>query len=613
MKRDMMRRPSAILAMGILTSVLFLAGCASTAPRNKPSAADVEMRKQAIALFVEGKAEESKGNRDAAIALYFEALQYNPQSDDIAIGLSKAFIGSGKIKSARSFAEKAVSINSANVEGLRILQYIYQQEGDIAKAASCLESLLKIKPDSDIGMVFRLSQYYFALGKDSRAREVLLARAKHPGIPRDELMGIAGFLADNGFADDAIAILRGMVQNNPTDVDTWVTMGSLYGDMGQDKKAIEVFTQALEKNPGNDSLFVSIGNYCMMQNNWDCAITYFERARETGFNNARVMSTLAALNFNAKRTPRAEALRDSVIAMGEDSAPFYFSLGKSMNYLERAGDAVEYYRKGFAKPIDKIEEEDILNAYLGYVRALINSDRGDEALRIIREEASKNVRDEEALKDIEGMVYMEMKRYDDAVALYEWLMDSSPENPRYIISLTQAYNAAGQYRKSEEKLLALLRKEPSNTRYLMQIGIVYDLMKQFDKAEEVLLKVIRLEPDNAHALNNLAYMYIENGKSLSKAIGMVKRALKIDPRNGAYLDTLGWGFFRKGDLSAARENIEGALAIADKPDKGVIYEHYGEILARQGHKDKALDAYRKSIECGEDKDRIQKKIDALGR
>lgn len=613
MKRNIVRRPVAMLAMGILTSLLFLAGCASNVSRSKLSAEDVEARKTAIDLFVEGKAEEAKGNRDAAISLYFEAFQYNPESDDIAIGLSKAFISSGKILSAQLFAEKAVSINPSNVEGLRILQFLYQQEGDIPKAADCLEKLLKLKPDSDIGVVFRLAQYYFALDKDSKAREILLVHAKRPNLPRGDLAGIAGFLADNGLFDDAFAIYRSMVEADPTDVDSWVSMGSLYGETGQEKKALEVFTQALEKNPGNLSLLVSIGNYCMSGNNWDCAITYFERARSAGLNNAKVLSTLAALNFNAKRFPQAEALRDSVIGMGDDGPSFYFSMGKSMNYLERYGDAVEYYRKGFAKPIDKLQDDEKLNAYLGFVRALINSGQGEEALRIIREDAQKNIGDEEAVKDVEGMVYMEMKRYEDAISLYEWLVDSVPDNPRYIISLTQAYNAAGQYQKSEEKLLPLLRKEPANTRYLMQISIVYDSMKQFKKAEDALLKVIKLEPENAHALNNLAYMYIENGKSLSKAIEMVKRALKIDPKNGAFLDTLGWGFFRKGDLAAARENIEGALAIAEKADCGVIYDHYGDILVRQDQKDKAREAYQKAIEYGEDKDKIQKKIDALGR
>lgn len=610
MKRFTMRRPGMALTAGLFTALLFLSGCASTAPR-KTSAADVETKKAALDLFVEGKTEEAKGNRDGAIALYFEAFQYNPKSDDIAIALSKAFISSGKIKSSLLFANSAVSINPSNAEGWKILQFLYQQEGDIAKAASSLEMLMKLEPDPDIGMIYRLAQYYFALQKDSRAREILLTRVKQSNVSRDELTGIAGFLADNGLFGDAASILRNLVYTDPTDVDSWVNLGTLYSELGQEQNASETYAEALEKNPGNVSIFISIGNSCMRENNWNCAIEYFERARANGFNNPKIMSTLTALYFNSEKFNEAEALRDSIIALGEDGAPFYFSLGKSMNYLERYHDAAEYFRKGFENPVDTIQDNDKLNAYVGYMRALIQIDKGDEALRIIREEASKIIRDEESLKDIEAIVYMEMKRYDDAAAIYEWLLDASPDNPRYILSLTQAYNANGLYSKSEEKLLAALGKEPDNTRYLMQLGIVYDMEKNFKKAEDVFLRIIELEPNNSLALNNLSYMYIENGKNISKAIRMVKQALKVEPQNGAYLDTLGWGYFRKGDLAAARENIENALKYSEKSDRGVIYDHYGDVLVKQGENEKAREAYMKAVEFGEAREKIQKKIDDL--
>jgi tetratricopeptide (TPR) repeat protein len=394
-------------------------------------------------------------------------------------------------------------------------------------------------------------------------------------------------------------------------VDSWINFGVLYSDNGKDSQAIEVLTRGLEKNPGNQSLLITIGNVCMRQNNWDCAIAHFEKARAAGFNAPKILMTLSELYFNARRFQDGEALRDSVIAMGEDGAVFYFFLGKSMNYLERYQDAADYYRKGFAKPIDKLSEEEKLTGYVGYIKSLIRLGKADDAVRVIHDEASKNIKDSENVKDVEGIVYLELKRYDDAIAIYKWLADADPDNPRYVISLSQSYFATEKYTEAERVLLNALKKTPDNTRFLMQLGIVYDASKEFNKAEDTLLKVIRKEPDNAHALNNLAYMYIENGKNLSKAIEMAKRALKIDPNNGAYLDTLGWGYFRKGNISEAKTHIERALKVSERQDKGVIYDHYGDILLRMGLKKEAGDAYTRAIEYGEDKGKIQKKIDSL--
>ncbi len=600
-------------AAGVFAMLLLISGCASTARQQRVSVEDVEMKKRALDLFVEGKNAEAKGNHDAAIPLYFEALQYNPQSPDILLALSKTFIASGKALSAIHFANRAVSVDPANVESWRILQYLYQQTGDIARAAECLETVLKLKPDSDIGVVFRLAQYYGTMGKDDRARKVLLDRARNPDLPKDEMSAIAEYLSQSGFIDDAISVYTRLTEKDPADVDSWVALGSLYDQTGNEAKAEEIYRNALELNPGNVFLYISIGNNCMNQNKWDCAINYFERARASGIENPKLMSTLTSLYYYADRLQEAEALRDSVISMGADDAQFYFFLGKALGFRDRHEESAEYFRQGFSKPLDELSDEQKLNAYAGYANALIRTKRPDEALRVIREDAVKNIKEIQYVKDIEGSIYQEMKRYDDAIAIYLWLMDADPENPRYLVALTQAYNGAGKYSDAEALLLDALKEDPDNTRYLMQLGIVYDYTKELEKAEEVLLKVIRKEPGNTLALNNLAYMYIENNRNISKAIQMVKRALKTDPDNGAYLDTLAWGYYRKGNIKEARQHVEQAIANANRLDKGVIYDHYGDILLQLGLKDQARDAYRKAIEFGESAEKIQPKIDALDR
>jgi len=170
-----------------------------------------------------------------------------------------------------------------------------------------------------------------------------------------------------------------------------------------------------------------------------------------------------------------------------------------------------------------------------------------------------------------------MKRYNDAIAILEWLSSS----------------------------------DPKNISYLLKLSLVYDMAEIFEKAEKALLEVLKLEPEQALALNNLAYMYMEHNQHLDKAITMVKRALASEPDNGAYLDTLGWGYFKKGNYKEARKYIEAALKVADAADRGVIYEHYGDILTKMGKSKEAIEAYKSAIKLGEDSDRIQPKLDAL--
>jgi tetratricopeptide (TPR) repeat protein len=604
---------SALLIGSALLAVLILFGCAATVPKGQAKGIQDQLKRKSVDLFVEGKSAEITKDYGKALSFYFEALQYDPRNDDIMLALARVFAGSGKIKSAEYFAEMAVQVKPSNADGWRILQTLYQQEGDIPSAAQALETYIKLKPDASFPDVVRLAQYYFTMKMKDHAKNILLARIKRPNAPDDEMNDAAGLLAMYGMTEDALSVLRRIVERTPSNADAWAEMSEIYDQLDQEQKARDVLKQGLDKNPGNQQLLISIGNTCMKQNNWECAISFFEQARGAGFSNPKILKTLCALYFYAKKDNDAVALRDSIIGRGEDDASFYFSLGKSMNYLDRFSDAENYYMKGFDKPLDKIADDEKLNAYRGYARTLIRQGKNDEAVRLIQEDAVKNIKATEQVKALEGGIYLELKRYDDAIAIFEFLSGSDPDNADYVGPLVQAYNSAGKYDKSEAKLLERLKSDPDNARYLMQLGIVYDAQKNFIKAENALLRVIKKEPDNGLALNNLAYMYMENGKNLSRALEMSKKAAALEPRNGAFLDTLGWGFYRKKNYSEARKYIEQALKYSENQDKGVIYDHYGDVLARLEMKNDAAEAYKNAIKFGEDKARIQPKIDSMGR
>ncbi len=604
---------SLVAVLVIAMVVPFIGGCASKAKTAGISPRQAEAQKRATSLFIEGKSAEARGNKDTALGLYLEALQYDPRSDVIALAIAKVSYETGRMKTALKFARMAAGVNPTNTDAWRIIQYLYQREDDLPKAAEALETYIRLKRDAEFGDYLNLAQYYGAMGNKDKMRSLLIGRVNHPDAPTSEIEDAADFFKDIGFFDEAESLYRRMVEKDPSNVDAWVKLGDLYSDMGRDEKALDTLKRSLERNPGDRDILVWLGNITMKMNDWDTAISYYQKAREAGFNAPKILMTMCAVYYNAKRIPEAEALRDSIIAMGEDTAGFYFSLGKSMNYLERYQDAVGYYKKGLEKPLEKMPVEDLLNAFAGYIKALIRQGAEDEAVRVIHEDAPKFVKEVEQLKEIEGIVYMELKRYNDAIEIYKWLSDSDPENPRYVISLSQAYNAALKYNESEKILLEALKNDPDNTRFLMQIGIVYDATKQFEKAESTILRVLKAEPENSLALNNLAYMYIENGKNIGKAITMVKKALSLEPDNGAFLDTLGWGLFRQGKFAEAKSNIEQALKFSERQDKGVIYDHYGDVLSRMGMQKEAGDAWRQAIEFGEDKDRLQKKIDSIGK
>jgi tetratricopeptide (TPR) repeat protein len=110
-------------------------------------------------------------------------------------------------------------------------------------------------------------------------------------------------------------------------------------------------------------------------------------------------------------------------------------------------------------------------------------------------------------------------------------------------------------------------------------------------------------------MNYLGYMLADRGDRLDEAIRLVTRALQADPDNGAYLDSLGWAHFKKGDLPEAEKYLSEAAERL--PRNGEIQEHLGDVRAKRGQWQGAIDAWTRALQgdaVAVDREGIQKKI-----
>ena len=119
--------------------------------------------------------------------------------------------------------------------------------------------------------------------------------------------------------------------------------------------------------------------------------------------------------------------------------------------------------------------------------------------------------------------------------------------------------------------------------------------------------MLALDGDFAPALNYLGYMWAEQGENLDEALIMVQRAVSLEPNNGAYLDSLGWAYFRIGRYDSAREHLERAADLVG--DDAVVFEHLGDLYLASGDPGQAEIAYRKALELGgENRSEVQRKL-----
>ena len=132
----------------------------------------------------------------------------------------------------------------------------------------------------------------------------------------------------------------------------------------------------------------------------------------------------------------------------------------------------------------------------------------------------------------------------------------------------------------------------------------------FNSAEQTLREILKQTPDNPIALNNLGYFLIERDKNIIEAFELIKQAVKIDPTNPSFLDSLGWAYFKLGKFAEAENYLREAAGI--NTTSVTINEHLGDVYHKQGKTELAVNVWQKALRLASDTADINRLKTKLG-
>lgn len=156
-----------------------------------------------------------------------------------------------------------------------------------------------------------------------------------------------------------------------------------------------------------------------------------------------------------------------------------------------------------------------------------------------------------------------------------------------------------------------LARFAGNVDLMFRRGSALERDGKFDESVAVFEGALRIRPDDANTLNYLGYMYADKGVKLSEARSLLEKAVALDPQNGAYLDSLGWAFFRMNELESAAKYLSKAAERI--PMDATVQEHLGDLEARRGQTARAVGHWKKSLTLSPDEpEKIVRKIHDSG-
>jgi putative PEP-CTERM system TPR-repeat lipoprotein len=325
----------------------------------------------------------------------------------------------------------------------------------------------------------------------------------------------------------------------PEFLDPVLRLGRHYLAKGEPLKAVDIARQLMTSHPGNPAVLELLAQSQLAAGDKDNAIVSWTKLTILAPGSATTHFQLAKLQASNKDLNAAKSSLAKAVAIRPD----YYEALHALAMLEM----------GAKKP--------------------------EEALKIARDAQSRAPRSPSGLI-VEGDIYMLQQKFKESALAYEKALALDDNGPVQI-NLHQALRRNGQIKEADGRLLEWLKSHPGDIGARYYLGEVYMQDRNFSQSIELFKTVMRLAPQHALALNNLAWIYDQQGNSL--ALQTAEQAYKLSPASSAVQDTLGWILFKEGQITRSL----GLLRQADSSRDPTIRFHYAAALAKSGEKEQA--------------------------
>ena len=528
-----------------------------------------------------------------AIEQYEQIVRLQPDSMEDHLLLGRLYRLNNDLQKAESEFKTAVKLQPDSEEAVTTLAYLYNELGDTARAAQVLSSV----PNPE-----RSAKLYSALGytyeQQKKYKEAIEAYRHAIEMDRDNLDAIRGLaqnLLNDGQADAALEQYKVIADANPEDAQTYVRIAEIYRKQGKYDLALEDLKKAETMVQDSVEVPYNIAAIYQAQGRYDEAIPIMKDLLKKSekpegrysagekSNRAVFLERLGAIYRDQGNNQAANEIFREIIALGGD------------DNIERGyQEIIDTWReaKEWQKALDTAKEavQKLPSTQLKMVLAAQQADLGDA---------------DKALKDVRGMLKG----------------DANSDDREIYITLAQMNTRLRRFSDSEQALdkAEQLSKKSEDREYVWFLrGANFERAKRYAEAEEQFKKVLASDPEHASALNYLGYMLADQNMKLDEALGYIKRAVDLDPTNGAYLDSLGWAYFRLGKYELAEDNLlKATQKINTDP---TVHDHLGDLYQKTGRLklaatnwERALTEWNRAIAVEvdpADQARVQKKLDS---
>src|SRR5580693_1622580 len=526
-----------------------------------------------------------------AIEQYEEIVKIEPNNVDDHLLLGRLYRLNNDLQKAENELKVAVKLDPDSEEAVTTLALLYTDEGDTAHALQVLSAV----PDAG-----RSAKLYAALGATYEQRKDFKSAIdayKHAiRLDRDNLDAIRGLaenLLNDGQIDAALDQYKVIADANPEDAQTYLRISEIYRRQGKYDQALDSLKKAEAMVP--DALEVP----------YNIAVVYEAQGRYD--------EAIKILQDLLKKTEKADSSYSQ--ADRNNRGIFVERLGMVYRDQENYPAAVEAFRK-----MIPLGDDNARTGYQNIIDSYREAKQWPQATAAAKEAAQKMPDDRELRMVLDAQI-ADTGDPEKPLADVRSLLKGTSDDRDVYLRLAIMYTRLKRWDDAEKALdkAGQLSTKPEDKEYVSFLrGSTYEREKKYDAAEAEFRKILAANPQSSATLNYLGYMNADRDVRLEESLNYIKLAVSLEPTNGAYLDSLGWAYFKLGKYDLAEESLtKASLRMGSDPTVqdhlGDLYQKTGRLKLAAAHWERAVAEWNKTVGPELDGDLFaatQKKLDA---
>jgi tetratricopeptide (TPR) repeat protein len=536
---------------------------------------------------------------------------------------------------------KIVELQSNDIESRLLLGQLYTLAHDTPHAEEQFKAAQHIDPNSE-DVVLNLARLYSDSGDMTRAIQVLNAvPADDRTAKMDYALGMSyDQLKENKNAIDAYGKAFDM---EPDNLDAERGLAQALLSDGQLSAALKHFEAISAADPQDAQTYTRISEIERKQGHYEQALTTLKKAKalasdslEIGYNEALIEDSLGhydeaaqALQQLVKQTNHPDG--QYADAEKNNRSIFLDRLANVYREQNKTDQAVQTYQLMVAMGGDYAER-----GYQGQVDAYRDAKQYDKATQVAQQAAQAMPKDKSVQLMLAGQL-ADTNKPEEGIKLAKVQLHGDAGDRDVHLALAQMYTRLRRWKDASEEIDAAdalsAQKDAQASKpgggpivvsqddkiyiYFLR-GALDERQKHYDSAEEQFRKILAIDANNSMTLNYLGYMLADRGVKLDDALSMVQKAVQQDPQNGAYLDSLGWVYFKMGQYALAEANLRKASERMGQDP--AVHDHLGELYEKTGRLklaaaqwEQSLSEYARTVPADaepSDVNKVQKKLDS---